>query len=66
MIDINEYLTIFTGRKTYDKIGETELNKILLNSITDVRSKKPYVQGFECETINFKRYVNMSRMSHEV
>ena len=31
--------------------GEAELNKTLLNSIPNERSKKAYVQGFYCETI---------------
>ena len=33
MIEINQYLAAFTGEKTSDKIGETELNEILLNII---------------------------------
>ena len=32
MIDVNEYLADLPGAKSSDKIGETELNKILLNS----------------------------------
>ena len=33
MIDIDEYLYAFQGAKASDKIGETELNEILLNSM---------------------------------
>ena len=42
-----------------DKMGGTELNEILLNSIPNSWSKQAYVQGFNCETISFKRSVNM-------
>ena len=41
-----------------DKIGITELNEILLNSIPNRWSKKAYVQGFDCESIYFKFFVN--------
>ena len=42
-----------------DKMGGTELNEILLNSIPNSWSKQAYVQGFNCETISFKKSVNL-------
>ena len=42
-----------------DKMGITELNEILLNSMPNRWSKQAYVQGFDCETISFKKAVNM-------
>ena len=43
----------------YEKMGITELNEILLNSIPNRQSKQVYVQGFNCEPISFKKAVNM-------
>ena len=40
MIDLNEYLDTFTGSKASKKMGETELNKILLHIITSGWSRK--------------------------
>ena len=51
MVDINEYLNVFKGGKTSDKISETELNNIILNIIPDGLSNQAYVQVFNCETI---------------
>ena len=42
-----------------DKIGATELNGILLNIMPNILSKQEYVQGFDCESIPFKKYVNI-------
>ena len=42
-----------------DKIGVPELNEILLNSMPTSWSKQVYVQGFDCESITFKKAVNM-------
>ena len=42
-----------------DKIGVTELNEIILNSMPNSRSKQAYVQGFDCESISLKKSVNM-------
>ena len=42
-----------------DKIGVTELNEILLNSMPNRWSKKAYVHGFDYESIYFKKDVNM-------
>ena len=39
MIGLNEYLYALAGPKETDKIGETELNKTLLNSILNTRSR---------------------------
>ena len=43
------------GEKESDKIGETELNEIILNSIPNGWSKKVYGQGFDSETIAKKK-----------
>ena len=41
-----------------DKIGVTELNEILSNSILNSWSNQAYVQGFDCESISFKLAAN--------
>ena len=51
MVDIDEYLSILLGGNTSDKIGETELNKILLNGMANGCRKKLCVQGFDFENI---------------
>ena len=53
LIDLIEYLASFTGAALTDKIGVTELNEILLNSMPTSWSKQTYVQGFCCESIKF-------------
>ena len=45
MIDLNEYLAVFPGAKASKKIGETELDKIILNSMPNGCIKKAYMQG---------------------
>ena len=55
LIDLNQYLASFPGATMADKMGVTELNKILLNSMSDRWSKQAYEQGFDCETISLKR-----------
>ena len=59
IIDLNEYLASFTGATLNYRIGVTDLNEILHNSIPGSCSKQVYVQGFECESITFKKSVNM-------
>ena len=51
MININEHLDALPVAKESEKNSETELNEIILNSMTNVLSKKAYVQGFDCEYI---------------
>ena len=53
LIDLNEYLASFLGAAVYDKIGITELNYILLNSISNSWYKQAYVQGFYYKSIYF-------------
>ena len=53
LIDLIEYLVSFTGTAMADKMGVTELNEILLNSMPNSCSKQAYVKGFGCETIRF-------------
>ena len=59
IIDLNEYFASFPRENMDDKIGFAELNEILLNSMTNIWSKQAYVQGFGCESISFKKSVNM-------
>ena len=42
-----------------DKIDVTKINEILLNSTPNIWSRQAYVQGFDCESITFKKAVNM-------
>ena len=46
IIDLNEYVSAFTGANESDKISETELKKVILNSMPNRCSKKEYVQVF--------------------
>ena len=41
-------------------MGIIELSVILLNSMLNRCSKQVYVQGFDCQTISFKKSENMS------
>ena len=59
LVEINEYLAIFHWAKISDRICVTDLNDIILNSMPNSWSKKSYLQGFDCESINFKAAVNM-------
>ena len=54
LININESLDIFPGAKASDNICDTKLNEILLHSIIISWINQVYVQGFYCESINFK------------
>ena len=54
LIDLNEYLDSFPVAKLTDKIGMTDLNEILLNSMPNSWSKQAYVQIFDCEYITLK------------
>ena len=55
LIEPNEYLASFLGATLTDKIGVTQLNDILLNSMPTSWSKHAYVQGFDCESIAIKK-----------
>ena len=59
LIYLNEYLESFPEVTINDKIGITEINKKLLNSIPNSWYKKSHVQGFDCESISFKKAVKM-------
>ena len=54
LIDLNMYFSSFPGDTSSEKIGVTELNKILLNSIPNSCSKHA------CGSILLKKYVNIS------
>ena len=47
------------GATLNDKIGVTKLKEILLISIPNSLSRQAYVKGFDCESITFKKAVNM-------
>ena len=53
-IKLNEYFAALPIGKLSEKIGDTELNKILLISVPNIWSKKVYVKRFDCETITLK------------
>ena len=53
LIDLNEYLALFPRATLSDKIGVTEFNKSLFNSMPDIWSNHAYVQGFDCEYVPF-------------
>ena len=42
-----------------DNIGVTELNEILLNSMSNSWSRHAYVQVFGCQYITFKKAFNI-------
>ena len=54
MVYLNEYLAILPRVNVSDNIGDTELNGILLNRITNGCRKKWYVKGFEFKLL-FKK-----------
>ena len=54
LIGLNEYFALFPGVKSTDKIGVTEQNEILLNSMPNICSKQVYVQVIDYESITLK------------
>ena len=58
LIDLNDYLASFPGETMDDKVGVTEINEILLNSMPNIWYMQAYVQGFDCKSI-FLKAVNM-------
>ena len=58
LIDLSEYLRSFPGSTATHKIGMTELNEILLNSMPNSWSKQAYVQGFDWKSFTFKNILN--------
>ena len=59
LIDLNEYLASFPGATLTYKISVTELKEILPTSMPTSWSKQYYTQGFDCESITFKKAVNI-------
>ena len=59
LVGNDEYLAAFPGAKSNYNISETELNKIILNIIPNGWSEQVYVQGFDCETITFRKAGNI-------
>ena len=58
LIYLNEYLASYPGAAMTDKMGVTELNDILLKSMPKSWSKQAYGQGFDWESIYFKKAAN--------
>ena len=54
MIKLKGYLADFPEENSSDKIGETELNEIILNIIPNGCIKQVYVQGFDYGYITLK------------
>ena len=54
LIDLNKYLASFPGLKLTDKIGLSELNESLLNSMPNSWINQAYVQGFYCASITLR------------
>ena len=59
LIDINDNLSVAPGTTLSGKIGVTEINEILLNSMPNSWIKPAYVQVFDCKSIILKKLVNM-------
>ena len=59
LLDVNEYLAVFPGSNTSDKICIKEINENLLSSMPNRWIKYPYVQVFDFKFINFKASVNI-------
>ena len=59
LIDLKKYLALFSEANLAEKIGETELTKILFNSMPNSLSKQAYVKIFDCTSITFKKTVNI-------
>ena len=55
MIDLNEYLAAFPGAKASDFCCVTELDEILLKSMSTIWIKQVYVQRFDCGSIDLKQ-----------
>ena len=51
MIHIYAYLSALPGAQASEQIGETKLNEILLNSMSNCWIKQAYVQCFDCKYI---------------
>ena len=52
-------MSSFPGAALYDKIGVTELNENILNSMNNSWYKKSYIQELDCEYILLKKAANM-------
>ena len=59
LIDLNNNLVSFPGATLKYNISVTEIHEILLNSIPSSWYKQAYIQDFDCESITFKKAVNM-------
>ena len=59
LIGLNECLDSSPGATLADNIDKNKLNNIILNRMSNRSFKQAYVQGFDCEYISFKKYVNM-------
>ena len=53
LIDIIEYLALFSGEELIEKIGVTELKAFFLNSMPNSWIKQAYVQGVDSGYVTF-------------
>ena len=51
---INNYPTLFPGSSVSKKMATEELNKILLQSLSNEWTKQAYLQGWDLEVIIYK------------
>ena len=58
LVDLKNYLASFPGGTLSDNIEENSLDIIMLNIMPNSWSKQAYIQGFYCELISLKKYVN--------
>ena len=59
LIDLNEQLDLLPGSKLTETNGMMEIKEIFLNSMPNSCINQAYVQGFYCNSITFKNYVNV-------
>ena len=60
LINLNDYLDDLKVSKASDKIGETELNEILLKMMQSVWIKQEYMQSFYCENITKNMLIGLN------
>ena len=59
MIEFIHYMTIFTGSDMDNKICQEKLNDIILHNMPNGWDKPDFMQGFDFETMNFNKSINM-------
>ena len=59
MVELNEYLDIFTGSDIDNKICEGEPNEILMNNTPNGWDNQDFMQGFDSETATYNKSINV-------